>query len=99
MDKLVTSKEFPDPRPGEKLEEYMPRYTRWITKELYSRMAFAINFLLSVSNDNIIEIIKDGNVAGGDGNWKIDISTGDFVVAERVSGAWVDALQVDATTT
>ena len=99
MDKLVTSKEFPDPGPEETLQEYAPKLIRWITKELYSRNAFAINFLLSVANDNFLEIIKEGNVAGGDGNWKIDISTGDFIVAERVSGAWVDAFKVDATTT
>ncbi|KKL61041.1 hypothetical protein LCGC14_2199290 [marine sediment metagenome] len=88
MDKLVTSKEFPDPRPDEKLEEYMPRYTRWITKELYSRMVYAINFLLSVSNDNIIEIIKEGNVAGGEGNWRLIIVGDDIKLEHRESGIW-----------
>ena len=99
MDKLVTSKEFPDPGPEETLQEYAPKLIRWITKELYSRQAFAINFLLSNTNNGFHEWIKDGNVAGGDGNWKVDISTGNFVIAERVSGEWVDAFKIDATTT
>ena len=85
---MVTSKEFPDPQPGEKLEDYMPRYTRWITKELYSRMAFAINFLLSVANDDFLEIIKDGNVAGDDGNWRFLIVGDDIQLEHRESGVW-----------
>ena len=89
MDKLVTSKEFPDPRPDEKLEDYMPRYTRWITKELYSRNAFAINFLLSAANNGFYEFIKDGNVAGDDGNWRIVIVGDNLIAQRRESSAWV----------
>ena len=89
------SKDFPDPGPEETLQEYLPRYTRWITKELYSRSVYAINFLLSNTNDGFHEIIFSGNVAGDNGNWRIDISTGNFVIQKRISGAWVDGIKVD----
>ena len=89
MDKLVTSKEFPDPGPEETLQEYAPKLIRWITKELYSRNAFAINFLLSVANDNFLEIIKEGNVAGGEGNWRLIIVGDDIQMEHRESGSWV----------
>lgn len=61
----------------------MPRYTRWITKELYSRTAFAINFLLSSVNNGVVEIILPGNSPGDDGNWQIRISTAEDVTAEE----------------
>ncbi len=89
MDKLVLSKDFPDPKPGEELKDYMPRYTRWVTKELYSRTVFAINFLLSIANDGFIEIIKDGNAAGDDGNWRLNIVDDDIQFEHRESGSWV----------
>lgn len=89
MDKLVQNKEYPDPKPDETLEEYMPRYTRWITKELYSRMAFAINFLLSISNDGFFEFKLDGQVAGEDGNWRIIVNGADLRLEHLESGTWV----------
>lgn len=89
MDKIVLSKDFPNPRPGETLEEYMPKYTRWITKELHSRTAYAINFLLSVANNDFLEIIKDGNVAGGNGNWRLIIVGDDIQLEHRESDSWI----------
>ena len=89
MDKLVLNKRFPSPGPKETLQEFMPRLQRWIEMELYSRMAFAINFLLSNTNDGFHEWIKDGNVAGGDGNWRIVIDGDNFIAQRRESSAWV----------
>ena len=89
MEKLVTSKVYPNPKPGETLEEYMPRYTRGITKEIYSRTAFAINFLLNIANDGFFEFIKDGNTVGGDGNWRIIINGDDLRLEHRENGIWV----------
>ena len=96
MEKLITTRTFPDPKDGEDLKEYMPRLLRWVEKELWFNLVTRINFLLDVSNDGVIEIIKEGNSAGDNGNWKIDISTGDFVVAERKAGVWVDSWKLSA---
>lgn len=89
MDKLVTSKDYPDPRPDETLQEYLPKYTRWLTKELYSRTAFAINFLLSVVNDGFFEFKLDDQVAGEDGNWRINVNGADLRLEHLESGTWV----------
>lgn len=47
----------------------------------------------------IVEIIKPGNTVGSDDNWKIDISTGDFIIAKKESGTWIDASKLDAPST
>lgn len=63
------------------MQEYAPKLIRWLTKELYSRQAFAINFLLSSVNNGVVEIIVPGNSPGDDGNWQIRISTAEDVTA------------------
>ncbi len=52
-------------------------------------MAFAINFLLSNTNDGFHEWIKDGNSPGDDGNWRIAIDGDNFIAQRRESSAWV----------
>lgn len=89
MDKLVTTKSFPDPKEGESLKEYMPRLLRWIEKELWFNLVTRINFLLDRSNDDFLEIVKDGNVAGDDDNWRIVIVNDDIQLEHREGGSWV----------
>lgn len=89
MDKLVTTKDFPDPKEGETLQEYIPRYTRWITKEIYFRNAAAINFLLSIANDGFFEFKLDGQGAGENGNWRINVNGADLRLEHLESGTWV----------
>jgi hypothetical protein len=93
VDRLVTSKEFPDPRPGETIQEYMPKYTRWITKELYSRTVFAINFLLGRTETNYIELVAPSNTGvDQDGNVRLTFDSNEDVILQvRISGTWTDS--------
>lgn len=67
----------------------MPRLQRWLEMELYSRTAFAINFLLSISNDGFFEFKLDGQGAGEDGNWRIAVNGADLRLEHLESGTWV----------
>ncbi len=47
-----------------------------------------------------VELIVAGNVIGDDGNWRIDISTGDFIITKRISGSWSeDGIKFDSPDT
>ena len=96
MDKLKTTEQFPAAKEDEKLPEYSARLLRWIEKELFFRISSRINFLLNIAQDGTFEIIVDGNTDGDDGNWRIDISSGDWIIQKRESGAWVDATKTSS---
>lgn len=70
----------------------MPRYTRWLTKEIYSRIAFAINFLLGRIGDNYFELIAPSNTGvEQDGNVRITFDSNEDVILQvRKSGVWTD---------
>ena len=37
-----------------------------------------------------VEFIPDDGQAGDDGNWRIDVNTGDFKLQHKESGTWED---------
>ena len=91
MDKLKAAEFFPAAREGEELPEYSARLLRWIEKELYYRISKRINFLLDRSNDNFFEFVKDGNLPGENGNWRIIAdSAGDLKLQHLESGIWIN---------
>ncbi len=93
MDKLKVQERFESAEINQKWPGWFRRLILWIEKDLYFKISKRINWLLDrIGNNSDFEIIKDGNVKGEDGNWRLKIdASGNLIIQENISGTWTDS--------
>jgi len=52
-------------------------------------------FALERDSDYYYEIIKDGNVAGDNGNWALFVNGDNLDVCVKVSGSWAISFKIE----
>jgi hypothetical protein len=74
----------------DELVKYLKKQIKWI-EELNDEITKRVNWLIGLMSGDGLELIKPGNVKGGDGNAKLVVdSSGDLKIQFRVSGTWTD---------
>ncbi len=76
----------------ENLSIYISKLVSWIERMVFNRTSKRVNFLLTRVNDNILEIVIDGNDdKDQNGNWRLKSdSSGDFLIENRISDTWTE---------
>jgi len=99
IDKLNDREQYPEAKEDEELPSYSRGILRWLEDDIWFPISRRINWLLDRVKDNTLEIIKEGSVAGDDGNWRFFIDGDDLKTQRRESGTWVSkgTFQADGT--
>lgn len=71
------------------VEEFLNELVSFVERRVFNRVSKRVNFLLTLLNDQRIELIKDGNDdKDQNGNFKIIQDGDDWVAQIKSSGTW-----------
>ena len=81
-----------------KLKEDLTKLLSFIERRVFNRISKRVNFLLTSINDQQVAIVADGNDdKDTDDNWRIIVSSGNFIFQKRVSGTWKKAYTISGS--
>lgn len=95
MEHLKEKEKFGTPyKEGEDLEPFLAKFLSWIERRIFNRIAKRVNWILDRQKDDTFELTESDKAIDSNGNWRIDISSGDFVIQRKIGGTWTDLFKV-----
>ncbi len=100
MEKLKQKEDFLTYKPSDKFEKFLRSvdgddFIRFLkrlviySEDNYSEIAKRVNWLLSRVGADYVEVVKDGNLIGDNGNYRVRIVDDNLETQRKEAGVWV----------